>query len=81
MIKILLALANIIGIIISRRLSPNMSNLEPSLTMKRLFKKNKPENATNYKPARAFAIEDRTKENTMDELSFSTHWKESSGDF
>ena len=47
-----------------------MSNLEPSLTMKRLFKKNKPENATNYQPARAFAIEDRTKENTMDELVF-----------
>jgi len=38
--------------------------------MKRLFKKNKPENATNYKPARAFVIEDRTKENTMDELVF-----------
>jgi len=47
-----------------------MFNLEPSLTMKRLFKKNKPENATNYKPARAFAIEDRTKENTMDGLIF-----------
>ena len=47
-----------------------MSNLEPSLTMKRLFKKNKPENATNYKPARAFAIGDRTKENTVDELVF-----------
>jgi len=47
-----------------------MSNLEPSLTMKRLFKKNKPENATNYQTARAFAIEDRTKENTMDELVF-----------
>jgi|RhiMethySRZTD1v2_1073278.scaffolds.fasta_scaffold66396_6 hypothetical protein len=47
-----------------------MSNLEPSLTMKRLFKKNKTENATNYQQARAFAIEDRTKENTMDELVF-----------
>jgi len=47
-----------------------MSNLEPSLIMKRLFKKNKPENATNYHQARAFAIEDRTKENTMDELVF-----------
>jgi hypothetical protein len=45
-----------------------MSNLEPSPTMKRLFKKNKLENATNYKSARAFAIEDRLKENTMDEL-------------
>ncbi|HET6544979.1 MAG TPA: hypothetical protein VFG46_31055 [Chryseolinea sp.] len=38
--------------------------------MKRLFKKNKTENATNYQQARAFAIEDRTKENTMDELVF-----------
>ena len=47
-----------------------MSNLEPSQTMKRLFKKNKLENATNYKPARAFAVEDRLKENTMDELVF-----------
>jgi hypothetical protein len=47
-----------------------MFNLEPSLTMKRLFKKNKLENATNYKPTRAFALEDRTKQNTMDELVF-----------
>ena len=47
-----------------------MFNLEPSQTMKRLFKKNKTQNATNYKPARAFAIEDRTKENSMDELVF-----------
>jgi hypothetical protein len=47
-----------------------MSNLEPSLTMKRLFKKNKPQNATNYKPTRAFAMEHATKENTMDELIF-----------
>ena len=38
--------------------------------MKRLFKKNKAENATNYKPTRAFALEDRTKQNTMDELVF-----------
>jgi len=38
--------------------------------MKPLFKKNKPQNATNYKSARAFALEDRTKENAMDELLF-----------
>jgi hypothetical protein len=38
--------------------------------MKTLFKKNKSQNATNYKSARAFAIEDRTKENAMDELIF-----------
>ena len=38
--------------------------------MKTLFKKNKPQNATNYKAARAFAMEDRTKENEIDELLF-----------
>jgi len=38
--------------------------------MKTLFKKNKPQNATNYKTARAFALEDRTKESAMDELLF-----------
>jgi len=38
--------------------------------MKTLFKKNKPQNATNYKSARAFALEDRTKENAMDDLLF-----------
>jgi hypothetical protein len=38
--------------------------------MKTLFKKNKPHNATNYKAARAFAMEERPKENTMDELIF-----------
>jgi hypothetical protein len=38
--------------------------------MKRLFKKNKLQNATNYKPARAFAFEDRAKEDTMDGLIF-----------
>ena len=38
--------------------------------MKTLFKKNKPQNATNYKGTRAFAMEERTKENTMDQLIF-----------
>ena len=38
--------------------------------MKTLFEKNKPQNATNYKGARAFAMEERTKENTMDQLIF-----------
>jgi hypothetical protein len=38
--------------------------------MKTLFKKNKPQNATNYKAARAFALEDGTKENAMDQLLF-----------
>ncbi|HEX6227448.1 MAG TPA: hypothetical protein VFZ52_23690 [Chryseolinea sp.] len=36
--------------------------------MKSLFKKNKPQNATNYKTVRAFAMEDRKKENAMNEL-------------
>ena len=38
--------------------------------MKTLFKKNKPQSATNYKTERAFALEDRTKENAMDQLVF-----------
>ena len=36
--------------------------------MKTLFKKNKQQNATNYKSTRAFAIDDRTKDNGIDEL-------------
>ena len=36
--------------------------------MKTLFKKNHSKNATNYKSTRAFAIEDRAKENAVDNL-------------
>ena len=38
--------------------------------MKTLFKKNKTQNATNYKTSRAFAIDDRGKENGIDQLLF-----------
>jgi hypothetical protein len=38
--------------------------------MKPLFKKNQPQNATNYKSVRALAMGDRAKENAMDELIF-----------
>jgi hypothetical protein len=38
--------------------------------MKTLFKKNKAQNATNYKSARAFAIDDVPKNNGIDQLLF-----------
>ena len=38
--------------------------------MKTLFKKNKQQNATNYKSARAFAIDDAPKDNGVDQLLF-----------
>jgi hypothetical protein len=36
--------------------------------MKTLFKKNQSKNATNYKSTRAFAVDDRAKENAVDNL-------------
>jgi len=38
--------------------------------MKAVFKKNKAQNATNYKSSRALAIDDRAKDSGIDQLLF-----------